>query len=62
MIYAKKMNGETVEILLSYNYRPEFAEGDGVVIISADEYASLRSALEANRQADEDAEKEQGGM
>ena len=45
MVYAKKMDGETVEILLTYDYQPEFEEEDGIVIISEEEYEELRKEI-----------------
>lgn len=45
MVYAKKMDGETVEILLTYDYQPEFETEDGIVIISAEEYEELRREI-----------------
>ena len=45
MIYAKKMDGETVEILLTYDYQPNLSADSGVVIISAEEYEELRREI-----------------
>lgn len=45
MVYAKKMDGETVEILLTYDYQPEFETEDGIVIISKEEYEELRKEI-----------------
>lgn len=45
MIYAKKMDGETVEILLTYDYQPNLSADSGIVIISAEEYEELRREI-----------------
>lgn len=48
MIYAKKMNGETVEILLTYDYQPNLSADSGIVIISKEEYEELQKELLEN--------------
>lgn len=45
MIYAKKMSGETVEILLTYDYQPDLSADSGIVIISVEEYEELRKEI-----------------
>ena len=45
MVYAKKMDGETVEILLTYDYQPNLSADSGIVIISAEEYEELRREI-----------------
>lgn len=45
MIYAKKMDGEKISLLLTYDYQPEFETEDGIVIISKEEYEELRKEI-----------------
>jgi hypothetical protein len=45
VVYAKKMDGETVEILLTYDYQPEFETENGIVIVSKEEYEELRKEI-----------------
>lgn len=45
MIYAKKMDGEKILLLLTYDYQPEFETEDGIVIISKEEYEELRKEI-----------------
>lgn len=45
MVYAKKMAGEEIVLLLEYDYQPEFETEDGIVIISAEEYEELRKEI-----------------
>jgi hypothetical protein len=45
MVYAKKMAGEEIVLLLEYAYQPEFSSDSGVVIISAEEYEELRKEI-----------------
>ena len=49
MVYAKKMAGEEIVLLLEYDYQPEFETEDGIVIISKEDYEELRrEILESN--------------
>jgi hypothetical protein len=45
MVYAKKMDGEEIVLLLEYDYQPEFETEDGIVIISKEEYEELRKEI-----------------
>lgn len=45
MVYAKKMAGEGIVLLLEYDYQPEFSSDSGIVIISAEEYEELRKEI-----------------
>lgn len=45
MVYAKKMAGEEIVLLLEYDYQPEFETEDGIVIISKEEYEELRKEI-----------------
>jgi hypothetical protein len=45
MIYAKKMDGEKISLLLTYDYHPQFSLGDDTVIISEDEYKALLAEI-----------------
>jgi hypothetical protein len=45
MVYAKKMAGEEIVLLLEYDYQPEFETEDGIVIISKEEYEELRKVI-----------------
>lgn len=45
MVYAKKMAGEEIVLLLEYDYQPEFETEDGIVIISKEEYEELRREI-----------------
>lgn len=47
MVYAKKMAGEEIVLLLEYDYQPEVTSEDGIVIISKEEYEELRKAFMA---------------
>lgn len=45
MVYAKKMAGEEIVLLLEYDYQPEFETEDGIVIVSKEEYEELRKEI-----------------
>ena len=45
MVYAKKMAGEEIVLLLEYDYQPEFETEDGIVIISKEDYEELRREI-----------------
>jgi hypothetical protein len=45
MVYAKKMAGEEIVLLLEYDYQPEFETENGIVIVSKEEYEELRKEI-----------------
>jgi hypothetical protein len=45
MVYAKKMAGEEIVLLLEYDYQPEFETEYGIVIVSKEEYEELRQEI-----------------
>ena len=45
MVYAKKMDGDVVALLMTYDYLPDLSADSGIVIISAEEYEELRRKI-----------------
>ena len=45
MVYAKKMDGDVVALLMTYDYQPDLSADSGVVIISKEEYEELQKEL-----------------
>ena len=45
MVYAKKMDGDVVALLMTYDYQPDLSADSGIVIISAEEYEELRRKI-----------------
>ena len=47
MTYAKQVENETVTMLLTYDYTPEFGEDSDTIIITEEEYNALMEELKA---------------